>query len=83
MNKRAEKWWLNKGQFYDQDSKIYPKKLVMDAYIAGFNVGVTVGKNEIQPADATDDLFRCPCCGEPWDTKNYSACRCGAVINRR
>ena len=26
------------------------------------------------------NLMICPCCGEPWDTKKYNACQCGAVL---
>ena len=46
MKKYAESWWLNKGQYYDQNSEYYPKIPVIDAFMAGFESGRVVGKNE-------------------------------------
>ena len=46
MKKYAESWWLNKGQYYDQDSDLYPKIPIIDAFMAGFDAGRVIGKNE-------------------------------------
>lgn len=61
MKKQAEAWWLNKGQYYNQDKILYPKDAIMDAYMAGFDVGRIVGKSENEPADVADGDGRCRC----------------------
>ena len=40
----AENWWLEKGQYCDQDTKLFPKEVVKEAYTAGFNLGLILGR---------------------------------------
>ena len=54
MKKFAENWWHKKGQYYDQDSYLYPKLLVIDTFMAGFDAGRVVGVNEAHPAVEED-----------------------------
>lgn len=63
----AENWWLEKGQYCDQDAHLYPKGVIMDAYKAGFEVGMTHGKHTkavLTNAMHSDGLYRCPTCDD-------------------
>ena len=37
MKKQAEDWLLRQGQCYDPDTHLYPKTVVIDAFLAGFD----------------------------------------------
>ncbi len=42
----AEEWWLEVGQYTDQDRYLYPKDVIKEAHRAGFELGLTLGKSE-------------------------------------
>ena len=80
MKKFAENWWHKKGQYYDQDSYLYPKLLVIDTFMAGFDAGRGVGLNEAQPAVEPVSIT-CPECGEPDPVLHCEGC--GHNFNRK
>lgn len=41
----AEEWWLEEGQYCDQDTKLFPKEVVKKAFAAGFDLGFTLGNS--------------------------------------
>jgi len=38
MENLAEQWWLEYGQYYNPDDKLYPKQAIIDAWQAGYHV---------------------------------------------
>lgn len=69
-------WWLKDGMdnvdLSDADwrkTKCYKEEL--ESFIE---------ENEKQ---TTSLDFKCPLCGESWDTTKYNACQCGAVLAKK
>ncbi len=44
----AYKFWLETGQYADQDAKLYPKDIIKEAFNAGMEIGLLLGKKASQ-----------------------------------
>jgi len=59
MKDLAQSFWLETGQYADQDAKLYPRDIIKEAFNTGLEIGLRLAKSQDNKAlDLTEDARR-------------------------
>ncbi|MBE9595127.1 MAG: hypothetical protein IMF19_16805 [Proteobacteria bacterium] len=47
MKDLAQEFWLEIGQYADQDAELYPRDIIKEAFNAGLDIGLCLGNGNI------------------------------------